>query len=130
MRVLLDLNVIIDVAQNREAFYEESAAVLNAVVRREVTGWLAAHSITTFYYVLARHRDREIAATTVSGLLDVFTVASVGDTEIRRALSWGWKDFEDAVQMSAAVGAGVDYLVTRNPRDFEAGPIPVVQPAE
>lgn len=129
MRVLLDLNVIIDVAQNRAPFYAESAAVLDAAVRREVAGWLAAHSVTTLFYVLTRYRDREVALTTISGLLDVFTVASVGDAAIRRALSWGWQDFEDAVQMSAAVEAGVDYLVTRNTRDFQAGPLPVVQPA-
>jgi hypothetical protein len=44
------------------------------------------------------------------------------------ALSWGWGDFEDAVQMAAAAGEKVDYLVTRNPGDFEGGPVAVVRP--
>jgi hypothetical protein len=48
---------------------------------------------------------------------------------IRQALAWGWPDFEDAVQMATAVQAQADYLITRNPSDFQAGILPVVQPA-
>ena len=129
VRVLVDLNVVLDVVQNRQPFYEDSARVLDAVVRQEAVGWLAAHSLTTLFYVVARLRSREIAVTVIMSLLEAFVVATVDDQVIRKALSWGWVDFEDAVQMSAADGANVDYLVTRNPRDFQSGSIPVIQPA-
>ena len=33
MRILVDLNVIIDVLQNRQPFYEDSARVVDAVAR-------------------------------------------------------------------------------------------------
>lgn len=99
MRILVDLNVVLDVLQSRRPFYEDSARVLDAVVRKEVAGWLAAHSLTTLFYVVNRQRDRETAVAALTGLLDVFTVA------------------------------GVDYLVTRNPRDFPDGPVPVILPA-
>ncbi len=129
LRILVDLNVIVDVVQDRRPLYEESARVLDAVVRREAEGWVAAHSLTTLFYVIARLRNRETAVAALAGLLDAFRVAAVDDTVIRRALSWGWRDFEDAVQMAAAVEAGVDYLITRNTGDFETGPVPAVQPA-
>lgn len=129
VRVLVDLNVVLDVVQNRQPFYEDSARVLDAVVRQEAVGWLAAHSVATLFYVITRLRNRETAVAAITSLLDAFVVAAVDDQVIRKALSWGWADFEDAVQMSAAVGANVDYLVTRNPRDFQSGPIPVIQPA-
>jgi hypothetical protein len=32
--------------------------------------------------------------------------------------------------MAAAVQAGSQYLVTRNPRDYKIGLLPVLQPAE
>jgi hypothetical protein len=99
------------------------------VARRQADGWVAAHSLTTLFYVIARLRKRETAVTALGGLLESFRVAGVDEAVIRRALSWGWRDFEDAVQMAAAVEAGVDYLITRNVSDFEAGPIPVIQPA-
>jgi len=129
IRVLVDLNVIIDVLQNRQPFYEDSASVVDAVVSGEVVGWLAAHSITTLFYVISRTRNRETAVQSVTGLLEYFTVAKVDDTVIREALGLGWKDFEDAVQMASAGAEGVDYLITRNIRDFQSGPVPVIQPA-
>lgn len=128
IRVLVDLNVIVDVLQNRQPFYEDSAGTLDAVVRQEATGWIAAHSLTTLFYVLSRTRNREVAVQAVSGLLESFAVASVGDEVIRKALAMGWADFEDAVQMAAAEVEGVDYLITRNVKDFQSGPIPVMQP--
>ena len=127
--ILVDLNVIVDVIQQRQPFYEESARVVDAVVRGQAEGWLAAHSITTLFYVINRVRNRETAVTAITGLLEVFTVAAVDDQVIRRAMAWGWPDFEDAVQMATAVNIQADYLITRNPRDFQTGHIPVVQPA-
>ena len=129
LRILVDLNVVIDVVQNRQPFYDVSARVLDAVVRKEAEGWLAAHSITTLFYVITRLQNRATAVAATTDLLNTFTVATVDDGVIRKALAWGWKDFEDAVQMAAAVQAHVDYLVTRNPRDFKGGLVPVVQPA-
>jgi predicted nucleic acid-binding protein len=127
MRVLVDLNVIVDVLQNRQPFYEDSARVIDAVARGEVMGWLAAHSVTTLFYVISRTRNRETAVQAVTSLLESFTVAKVDDAVIRDALSMGWKDFEDAVQMASAGAEGVDYLITRNVKDFQSGSVPVIQ---
>ena len=127
--VLVDLNVILDVIQNRQPFYEDSAGVIDAVVRQEVSGWLAAHSLTTLFYVLSRLRNRETAVQALTSLLESFSVAAVDDAVIRKALSWGWADFEDAVQMAAAAAENIDYLITRDIKDFQSGSVPVVQPA-
>jgi predicted nucleic acid-binding protein len=128
-QVLFDLNVIVDVLQNRQPFYEDSARVVDAAARGEVMGWLAAHSVTTLFYVISRARNRETAVQAVTGLLESFAVAKVDDAVIREALSMGWKDFEDAVQMASAGAEGVDYLITRNVKDFQSGPVSVIQPA-
>ena len=128
-QILVDLNVVIDVVQERQPFYADSASVLDAVVRQEVKGLIAAHSVSTLFYVITRWRNRETAVAAITGLLDVFTVATVDDQVIRKAVIWGWQDFEDAIQMGAALNAQVDYIVTRNKRDFEVQPVPVLSPA-
>ena len=127
--ILVDLNVILDVIQFRQPFYNESARVLDAVVRKEVGGWSAAHSVTKLFYVITRQRNRETAVSAITSLLDAFTVATVDDSVIRKAIVWGWAEFEDAVQMAAAASTGVDYLISRNIRDFKTDIMPVVQPA-
>ena len=129
LRILVDLNVALDVVQKREPFYADSADVLDAVANKRVVGFLAAHSITTLFYVLRRQYDRPTAVFVTRQILDAFSIAPVDDTVIRQALAWGWRDFEDAAQMAAAVHANLDYLVTRNPKDFQTQPVPILRPA-
>jgi hypothetical protein len=57
-------------------------------------------------------------------------VAAVDQAVIEQALKLPYHDLKDAVQMMAAVRTAVEYLVTRNVRDYEPGPLPVFQPAE
>lgn len=129
LRVLVDLNVIIDVVQQRQPFYADSARVLDAIAHGKATGLLAAHSISTLFYVMTRWQNREAASTIIASLLDVFTIATVNDAVVRKALAWGWRDFEDAIQMAAALNERADYVVTRNGQDFETQPAPVLEPA-
>jgi hypothetical protein len=63
-------------------------------------------------------------------LLQFLSVAAVDQTVVEQSLNLPYKDFEDAVQMMAAVRSGADYLITRNVRDFKAGPLPALTPAE
>ena len=126
--ILVDLNIVLDVIQNRQPFYEESARVLDVVARGEAKGLLAAHSITNLYYVINQARNRQTATAAIDNLLAAFIIAAVDDAVIRKAFSWGWSDFEDAVQMAAALQGDANYLITRKTRDFQDGFVPVVQP--
>jgi len=128
--ILVDLNVILDVLQQRQPFYDESAQVLDAAGQEEISGLIAAHSITTLFYVTDRVRSRRLAVSAIMELLTVFSIASVNEAVIRQALTWGWRDFEDAVQMAAAAASGADFVVTRNPKDFETQAVPVLRPGE
>jgi predicted nucleic acid-binding protein len=129
LSILVDINIILDVVAHREPFYEESAKVLDAIAYEQAVGLLAAHSVTTLFYLINRMQNRATAVTTIANLLNSFNVAELNDKIIRTALAWNWKDFEDAVQMATAVNANADYIITRNPRDYEHNMIPVIQPA-
>ena len=64
----------------------------------------------------------------VGDLLTVFRVAPVDDAVIGRALTLGWRDFEDAVCAAAADAAGCNAIVTRDPRGFADSPVEVMEP--
>ncbi len=55
--VLIDLNILLDVLQKREPFHEKSAALLAAVETGRVKGYVAAHSITTLFYLIRKDRS-------------------------------------------------------------------------
>jgi predicted nucleic acid-binding protein len=129
-RVLIDLNLVLDVLQKREPFYAASAGVLACAETGLVEGFVAAHTLTTLFYLVAKDRSAERARVALTELLQFLSVAPVDQAAIEGALNLPYADFEDAVQMMAAVQAGAQYLVTRNVQDYRAGPLPALQPAE
>lgn len=76
----------------------------------------------------ANGRAAAAAATAISDVLDLCEVVPVNDADFRRALGLGLKDFEDAVQVAAALRVGADCLVSRNEKDFKGSPISVRSP--
>ena len=130
VEALLDLNVILDVMQHRVPFYDDSAAVLAAAETGRLKGLVAAHGVTTLFYLLAKYGSPEQARVSTLELLNVLTVAPVDGHVIEQALALPYCDLEDALQMAAARQTGADYLVTRDRAGYAAGPLPALTPAE
>jgi predicted nucleic acid-binding protein len=126
--VLFDSDVVLDVLLERQPFFAASALALDAVGQGKVEGYIAAHSITNIFYLLRRHLGKEKSQEVLMNLMSKMVTASVTDAVIRSAFSSGFKDFEDAVTYGAAAGVGVDYIVTRNIKDFRLGSIPAMLP--
>ena len=60
----------------------------------------------------------------------LFEVASVNRLVIENALKIKFTDFEDAVLHESAIHAGVEYIISRNIKDFKNAKIPVFTPTE
>jgi predicted nucleic acid-binding protein len=129
-RVLLDVNVMLDVMLDRAPFAESASSVWSAVEEGRAVGFLSAHAVTTLHYLNAREAGARMASETTEALLSVFEVAPVDAAVINAALRLGWNDFEDAVTAAAARRARCEALVTRNPRDFKRSPVRVLTPSE
>jgi len=129
-QVLFDLNIILDVLQERQDFYDFSARLLAYAETGVIQGWLAAHSVTTLFYLISTDKSPEQARVTLTSLLQFLKIAPVDQNTIEQALNLPYRDFEDAVQMMAALQVHTDYFLTRNVRDFQPAPMEVIQPVE
>jgi predicted nucleic acid-binding protein len=124
MKLLIDINIVLDVILARDPWADEAALLLSGVEEGRAAGYVAGHTITTVHYIAARQRDRRSAATAVTDLLRIVESVPMGDPDFHQALVLGLEDFEDAVQAAAALKIGADFLVTRNRWDFEGVTIP------
>jgi predicted nucleic acid-binding protein len=125
VKLLLDINIILDVVLARAPWVGEAAPLLSAVEEGRAEGYVAGHTITTIHYIVAKERGRQTAATAVTDLLRIVHVVPLGDADFQQALVLGLSDFEDAVQVAAALKIGADFLVTRNEQDFRGVAVPV-----
>ena len=123
MRVLLDTDVLLDVALAREPHVDRSAAVLEwAQAGGEAA--VAWHSLTNCCYLLKGGRAF------LNNLLKLVDVATVGTDDARLALGLPISDVEDAFQAAAAVAWKADFIVTRNLPDYRKSPVPAISPAD
>ena len=132
-KLLLDINIVLDVILEREEFLEESGMILSLVEYREAEGYVASHTITTAHYLTAKSRDRQTANISISALLGIVQVVPLESADFHQAFQFPMNDYEDAVQVAAALKIGADCLVTRNTRDFKSLPdemLRVRSPAE
>jgi predicted nucleic acid-binding protein len=130
MKAMVDLNVVLDVAQRREPFYKASAAVLSRVVEGSDVGCLASHSLTTLHYIVAKYAGAGPAELLVDWVLAHLEIVPQDRAQFVRARGLRFEDFEDAVVASAADAAGCTLIVTRNVADFASSPVPAVTPEE
>jgi len=128
--ILIDLNIILDVLQKREQFFEISARLLALVETGQIKGYVSAHSITTLFYLIQKDQSSAVARAMITNILQFIEIAPVTQTTIEQALSLDYRDFEDAVQMIAAVQCKADILITRNVKDFQPALLSVLQPVD
>jgi predicted nucleic acid-binding protein len=130
MKVTVDLNVLLDVAQNRPPHYQASEEVLHRARSGEYAAVLPGHAITTLHHIIEKWSGTNLANQTIDGFLADFIIHSSDKTNFQRARQLPMNDFEDALVATVAEVTGSDYIVTRNVPDFAGSPVPAITPAE
>ena len=130
VKILLDLNVILDVVLEREPFVVDALSISRLCGTGRHIGFVSAISLPTLFYVVRKAKNLDLAHESVRMCLESFEISPVGRAELEMARTLKGNDFEDNVQIGCAVLSGMDVIVTRNPTDFDHSPIAVMTPAE
>lgn len=129
MKILIDTNVLVDVFYNREPFVHDARKVLNLVEVRQVQGFITANSVTDLHYVLMRAlKDKQVVQESMRVLLTLVEIIDVTGEDIRKAFLLDGNDFEDDLQCVCAERAKMDYIITRNGKDFAGSKVPAIEP--
>jgi predicted nucleic acid-binding protein len=123
MRVLLDTDVLLDVALKREAFLFASQEVLRWAEGEPGQASVAWHTLSNIAYLTVSSREF------IRQLLKFVEVAEVGTKEARQAVDLPMSDLEDALQAAAALAFGASFVVSRNVHDYRKSPVPALSPA-
>ena len=127
MKILIDANIIFDVAQLRYPFYEDSALLLKMCQSGQVDGYIALHSISSFYYVFGKGQ-KDKAKIFIKNILHFITIATPQNKEVLAANEIKMSDLEDSLQIAAALSCNAQYIVTRNCKDFLLSSITAITP--
>jgi len=128
MTLLIDTDILIDIALKRTPFYEYSAKMIDSIENKKIKGFIAWHSISNFYYLTAANSSNDKAKEFIKDLLDFIKVAVTDTGSALKALQLNVPDFEDALQISAALSCNADFIITRNIKHYKNSPITAITP--
>jgi len=130
MRILLDTNIILDIAFGRLPHLADSADVFRKIDNESIYGFVTATTITDIYYVAKREKGHQTTIDFISNLIEIVDIIGIDKEIVIASLISDFADFEDAIQSVSSRLNGIDYIITRNHKDFIKSEISAVSPKE
>lgn len=129
MRILADTNVIIDALTSREPWKESAEKIFLMAAEDRIEMYITASSATDIYYLVRKYlHNAETAKQVMEKLYSLVRILEVTANDCIDALVSPISDYEDAVVEKVVSGKGIDYIVTRNIKDYQAGRTKVILP--
>jgi len=129
--IFMDTNVVIDFLADQQPFSLYAARLFDLVITGKVTVYISAVSYNNIYYILRRSLANKTTIKLLADLAEMTEIADVTKLVINQSLASDFNDYEDAIQYYCALSVPqIDFIVTRNTKDFKKSALPVLTPEE
>ena len=129
MRILADTNVIIDALTSREPWNKSAEEIFLMAANHTIEMYTTASSATDIYYLTRKYlHNTEKAKVVMEKLFSLIGILEVTADDCVDALASAISDYEDAVVEKVASRKDMDYIVTRNIKDYQAGRTKIILP--
>ncbi len=131
MRVYLDTCIIIDYLSKRGPFFSDAENIFKLIANNKIYAYVSASSITDIHYILKHFFNNEkitrkhlINLTSLVEIIDIlaYNIKTIFDSPIN--------DFEDALIEELSYQLKLDYIVTRNTKDYKNSRIKTITPKQ
>ncbi len=131
MILFLDTNILIDLVADRKPFSKWAYKIFEEQKKGKWKLHTTASSILTTYYVAERDVGEKKSRIIINILLKRLEIQSISKSNLITGISSSLSDYEDAVfHESANSLKGVNFIITRNKRDFKNSKIPILSSEE
>ena len=107
---------------------EDVAALWLAHEKQLFVAYVAGITPINVFYIVRKIKGADVAREAVDLLISTLHVCVIDQQVLQAALAIPMTDYEDAVQVAAAVKLQLDAVVTRNTKDYANAAIPVFSP--
>jgi len=129
--LLIDTNVILDWRLKREPFFENAETIIELCMHGKLRGFLACHSILNLFYILRKELNIIKRKDLLLMLCNNFDIIGINQEMLITVLcSDNFKDLEDDMQIKCAVDKDLDYIITRNIKDFKNSKVKAILPED
>jgi predicted nucleic acid-binding protein len=125
-KLFIDTDIILDIFAKRKPFYNPAAQLFALIDEKKVDAFTTPVVFSNLFYILSKLKSRNFAHSSLRKLRLLLTIIQVDEKVIDLALNSEFKDFEDAIQFYAAKFHDLDFIITRNVKDFVSKEIVVL----
>ena len=130
IKAYIDCNILLDWLLNREPFSSYSAKIVELTENKKIMSLVSPLTLANSYYIITKEINKRIADEFISDCLRIFSVIGITSKNVEEAVFNRYKSFEDDIHASIAAENNVDYLVTRNKKDFKSEEFKVLDAEE
>ena len=131
IKVFLDANVFLDLFLDRGRFADAAEIILGWCEEGKIEGYTSAINIANIYYLVNQQKTKAETKKIVRKILEFLSVPATSRKDLLLAIESDFSDFEDAIQYYSALNIDtVNYIITRNKKDFKTSAITVVTTEE
>jgi len=132
MNILIDTNIILDLALRRKPFNTVAKQFFAFLEDNEnnFKGYVSSSTISDLYYIISKTKSKTYAYDFINDFVLLLEIATVDKAVILNAFDSTIDDFEDAIQESSALLNDIDIIITRNDKDFKNSRIKIYNPQE
>ena len=121
--------MIIDALTSREPWNESAETIFIMAANHMMDMYITASCATDIYYLVRKYlHSADQAKQVMEKLYSLVGILTVSGAECIDALASPVSDYEDAVVERVSVKADMDYIITRNVKDYQQGMVKAISP--
>lgn len=130
-KVFIDTDILIDFFCGRSPFFQSASTLLSLIQEQKVKGYISVLTFSNLNYLISKFHTRAKAIKCLKELCKIVELLDIKDKDAKYSLeNTLFNDLEDAIQYSTALSNKMNFIITRNGKDFKNSCIPVMHAAE
>lgn len=129
VKIFIDSDIILDLLLKRNDYYN-SACLMTGLVENKYIGFTTPIVIANIHYIMTRLENKRTSLNNIKKLRKMISILTVDEEIIDDALLHEAVDFEDSIQYLTSEKNNLDFIITRNKKDYKQSKLPVLNAKE
>ncbi|MBN2657191.1 MAG: PIN domain-containing protein [Spirochaetales bacterium] len=129
IKIFVDSDIILDLLLKRKEF-DASARLMSSLVNLQYKAYTTPIVIANIHYIMTKLESESKSIDNIKKLRKFISILPVNEEIIDLALDLSAVDFEDSIQFITSEKNDLDFIITRNKKDYKESKIPALTAAE
>ncbi len=129
-KLFIDADIIIDLLLERHPFHESANELFTRIENGKYEGHTSTIVVANLHYLIEKAESKNVADKGILKLLKLLFIIPIQKDDFINSLNSSFNDFEDGAQYYASLRSNMDFIITRNIKDYRHSKIKVLNPHE